>query len=50
MVLPKATTDMELGMETYRRLDTLRKSGTHIMFGHDGLQWKHVTEGVPFLL
>ena len=50
MVLPKATTDMDLGMETYRRLDTLRKSGTQIMFGHDGLQWKHVTEGVPFLL
>ena len=50
MVLPKATTDMDLGMETYRRLDTLRKNGTHIMFGHDGLQWKHVAEGVPFLL
>lgn len=50
MVLPNATANMEQGMETYRRLDALRKSGTHILFGHDGLQWKSVTEGVPFLL
>ena len=48
MVLPKATNDMEQGMETYRRLDALRKKGTHILFGHDGLQWKNVTEGAPF--
>jgi glyoxylase-like metal-dependent hydrolase (beta-lactamase superfamily II) len=50
MVLPKATADMEQGMETFRRLDALRKSGTHILFGHDGLQWKSVTEGAPFRL
>jgi hypothetical protein len=41
---------MEQGMETYRRLDALRQSGTKILFGHDGKQWKSVTEGVPFLL
>ncbi|MFZ4382104.1 MAG: N-acyl homoserine lactonase family protein [Sandarakinorhabdus sp.] len=50
MVLPKATANMEQGMETYRRLDALRQSGTKILFGHDGKQWKSVTEGVPFLL
>ena len=50
MVLPKATTDMEQGMETYRRLDALRKGGTRILFGHDGKQWKQVTEAVPFVL
>ena len=50
MVLPRATANMEQGMETYRRLDALRKSGTHILFGHDGKQWQQVREGVPFLL
>lgn len=47
MVLPKATVDLELGMETYRRLDRLRASGTHILFGHDGRQWTTVREGSP---
>lgn len=50
MVLPKATANIEQGMETYRRLDDLRKSGTHILFGHDGLQWKSVKESVPLLI
>jgi N-acyl homoserine lactone hydrolase len=50
MVLPKATANMEQAMETYRRLDGLRKGGTHILFGHDGLQWQSVTEGVPLVL
>jgi len=48
MVLPKATANMEQGLETYRRLAALRQKGTHILFGHDGKQWKGVTEGVPF--
>ncbi len=50
MVLPKATANIEQGMETYRRLARLRNSGTRILFGHDGIQWKGVTEGVPFVL
>jgi len=48
MVLPKATVDLELGMETFRRLAEMRAKGVHILFGHDGKQWANVPEGVPF--
>ncbi len=50
MALPNATADVELAMQTLHRVHSLRKSGTHILFGHDGKQWKNVQEGVPFVL
>ena len=46
MRLPGATVDPEAGMKTLERLARLRASGTRIMFGHDGVQWKDVVEGV----
>lgn len=49
MVLPMATADVELGMETFQRLAAMRAKGVHILFGHDGRQWRSVTEGVPLL-
>lgn len=50
MVLPKATADLDLGMETFRRLAAMRAKGVHILFGHDGRQWQGVAENVPFRL
>ena len=47
MVLPRATANPEQGMETFRRLAALRDKGVHILFGHDGGQWRRVAEGVP---
>jgi N-acyl homoserine lactone hydrolase len=46
MVLPNATADREAGMKTFEHLTTLRKNGTRILFGHDGLQWRGIEEGV----
>lgn len=48
MVLPRATVDIEQGMLTFERLARLRAGGTRILFGHDGRQWAHVRENVPF--
>ncbi len=45
MVLPKATADMDAGMRTFAFLQKQRESGTRILFGHDGVQWKDVVEG-----
>lgn len=49
MALPKATADIQQGMETYRRINLLRQGGMHILFGHDAGQWKSITEGIPLL-
>jgi N-acyl homoserine lactone hydrolase len=46
MILPKATTDVDAGMRTLAFLQQQRASGTRILFGHDGVQWKGVVEGV----
>lgn len=50
MTLPNGTANEEQALETYRRLDQLRRKGTLILFGHDGRQWAKVQEGVPFSL
>lgn len=48
MSLAAGTFNPEQALTTYRRLDQLRRSGTLILFGHDGKQWANVTENVPF--
>lgn len=48
MVLPRATADVEQGLLTFERLAKVRAGGTTILYGHDGKQWAHVHEGVPF--
>lgn len=48
MVLPRATADVEQGLLTFERLAKARAGGTTILYGHDGKQWAHVHEGVPF--
>ena len=48
MALPAGTANEEQALNTYRRLDQLRRNGTLILFGHDGKQWSKVTEGTPF--
>ena len=45
MMMPGATFDKEAGLRTLERLATMRKNGTRIMFGHDGVQWQSVVEG-----
>lgn len=45
MILPKATVDLDAGMRTFEFLQRRRESGTRILFGHDGVQWKSVVEG-----
>jgi N-acyl homoserine lactone hydrolase len=45
MVLPKATVDVAEGINSYQRIAKLRAGGTRIIFGHDGLQWRGITEG-----
>jgi N-acyl homoserine lactone hydrolase len=45
MILPKATTDVDAGMRTLEFLQQQRASGTRILFGHDGVQWKGAVEG-----
>jgi N-acyl homoserine lactone hydrolase len=47
MTLPGLTADKEAGMATLGQLVRLRAGGTHIIFGHDGLQWATIKEGVP---
>ena len=43
--LPGFTFDKDEGLVTLDRLSKLRASGTRIMFGHDAVMWKRVTEG-----
>lgn len=43
--LPGFTFDKDQGLATLDRLTKLRASGTRIMFGHDAVMWKGVTEG-----
>ncbi len=47
MILPKATADLETGLRTFEHLAALRARGTKILFGHDGMQWRGIGEGVP---
>lgn len=49
MTLSSGTANPEQALETYRRLDQLRRSGTLILFGHDGKQWPKVAEGAPLV-
>ncbi|BEV01178.1 N-acyl homoserine lactonase family protein [Novosphingobium olei] len=47
MALPPGTVDPATAQETLKRLMQMRRNGTRILFGHDGLQWKSVKESVP---
>lgn len=47
MKLQVAMADREAGWATMEFLDRQRRSGTRILFGHDGRQWKQVEEGLP---
>jgi N-acyl homoserine lactone hydrolase len=47
MILQMAMADKHAGMKTMEQLAKLRSVGTRILFGHDGNQWKSITEGTP---
>jgi len=48
MGLPKGTDNLEVAMDTLRRLAKLRDSGTLIVYGHDRHQWAKVPQNTAF--
>jgi N-acyl homoserine lactone hydrolase len=45
--MPALTADPGAGMHSLGILNKLRSAGTRILYGHDGVQWKSITEGTP---